>query len=409
MMEEAKQWEGQVVDGRFPLLRYAGGGEPSAVFETASDDPQLQKAAIKLTPEDPEDSDAQLTRWLAAGELAHPHLVRLFQMGRCRLDGAELNYLVMDFADEDLSQVLPTRALSAEEVREVLEGTLDALSYLHSHGFVHGRLRPSNILAVGDQLRVSSDRLLRMGESRGGVEDAYDAPETEITPAADVWSLGVTLVEALTQRLPVWDGDGHLESGPLEALPAPFGEIARHCLEPDPRRRWTVAEIRARLGQPVSAPRAEPIRDRRPFATIALVLSFVLVAAVAGPKLLNRHLDPLQPPPVPSLPEESRLEPTPAASHIRGQVVRQVLPDVEPRVMAGIRGTVRVTVKVHVDRAGNVTGAQLASAGPSRHFARLAAEAAQRWKFSPQAAPQDWLLQFEFTSRGAVARSRAVH
>jgi TonB family protein len=86
----------------------------------------------------------------------------------------------------------------------------------------------------------------------------------------------------------------------------------------------------------------------------------------------------------------------------QGEVLNQVLPEVSPGALATIRGTVRVTVKLHVDSAGNISGAELFSRGPSKYFADQALQAAHRWDFAPakidgHAVPSDWLVRFEFT------------
>ena len=252
MTEAWKQWEGQVVNGEFHLRQYLGGGENSAVFLTEHGEREPQKAAIKLLPASPEKSALQLSEWSLAAKLSHPHLMRLLQMGRCQLDDMELLYVVMEYAEEDLSQILPQRPLTPAEAREMLEPVLDALAYVHGQGFLHGHIKPANIMAVQDQLKISSDGLWRFDKAWGGLEKpgVYDAPEIasgEISPAADVWSLGTTLVEALTQRLPVWEGPEQDEPALPEILPAPFLELVRHCLRRDPERRWTVADIVAQL------------------------------------------------------------------------------------------------------------------------------------------------------------------
>ncbi len=150
MTEPPKQWEGQVVNGKFPLRQYLGGSERSAVFLTEYGEREFQQSAIKLIPADSQNAKLQLSRWELTTKLSHPHLIRLFQMGRCQLDNMELLYMVMEYAEEDLSQVLPDRPLTPEEAREMLVPTLDALAFLHSNGFVHAHLKPSNILAVND-------------------------------------------------------------------------------------------------------------------------------------------------------------------------------------------------------------------------------------------------------------------
>jgi TonB family protein len=258
MTEAWKQWEGQVVNGEFHLRQYLGGSDHSAVFLTERGKREPEKAAIKLIPADPENAELQLSRWRQAATLSHPHLIRLFEMGRCHIGNTALLYIVMEYAEEDLSQILPQRPLTPAETRDMLTPTLNALAYVHEKGFVHGHLKPANVMAVADQVKISSDGLCRMGEPNGGLRKpgSYTPPGAvrgTIEPAGDVWSLGMTLVEVLTQRLPVWTGTEQGELSLPENIPAPFLEIARHCLLRDPQRRWTVAGIAALL-KPAASP-----------------------------------------------------------------------------------------------------------------------------------------------------------
>jgi len=153
-----QQCEGQVVDG-FPLRQYLGGGEDQAVFLTEYAGENPRKAAIKLTRADPDSTESHLRRWRLAAELSHPNLLRLFERGSWHLDKIPLLYVVMEYSEEDLSQVIPERPLTAAEAKEMLEPALGALAYLHSSGFVHGRLRPSNFMAIAGRLKISSDSL----------------------------------------------------------------------------------------------------------------------------------------------------------------------------------------------------------------------------------------------------------
>ena len=59
----------------------------------------------------------------------------------------------------NLAEILPRRPLAPEEVRELLLPTIDALLFLHRKGLVHGRLKPSNFMAVNDQLKLASDSI----------------------------------------------------------------------------------------------------------------------------------------------------------------------------------------------------------------------------------------------------------
>jgi len=64
--------------------------------------------------------EAQIARWQAVRELNHPSLIRIFDTGRWELDGTALLYVVMEYAEENLSQILPERALTAEETLATL-------------------------------------------------------------------------------------------------------------------------------------------------------------------------------------------------------------------------------------------------------------------------------------------------
>ncbi len=267
MSDVWKQWEGQLADNKFPLHHFLAATNHSAVFLTQLSDPGPRQAAIKFISADDPAAGQQLTVWNQVAKLSHPNLVRLFHWGRCRLEGMNLLYVVMECAEENLGQILPQRALSPDETREMLNPVTDVLAYLHSKFFVHSHIKPSNLLAVGDQLKVSSDTIFPITQPREAVREAdvYDAPEAASspakpsTPSSDVWSLGVTLVEALTQAAPALPFDVSAEPIIPNSLPQPFLDIARHALRRDPKNRWAAAQIAARLSgvaEPVAAPSA---------------------------------------------------------------------------------------------------------------------------------------------------------
>jgi len=84
-----------------------------------------------------------------------------------------------------------------------------------------------------------------------------------------------------------------------------------------------------------------------------------------------------------------------------GEVLNQIVPDVSSKSRNTIHGTVRTVIKVHVDTAGSVSAAEIASAG-SRFFANAALDAAKQWDFAPakvdgHPVPSEWLLHFDFT------------
>ncbi|HKW31828.1 MAG TPA: TonB family protein [Candidatus Acidoferrum sp.] len=294
-----KQYEGQVVNNAFPLQRYLGGSSESAVFLTQLAGPQSSKAVIKLVPESVS-ADLQLSLWRRASKLTHPNLLQLFQGGRCHLADMDLLYVVVEYAEEDLSQILPQRALTSAEARDMLGPVLDALRDLHAQGLVHSRLMPSNILATADQVKLSTDRLFPAGEIRKSTSKriAYDAPETAtdaLTAASDVWSLGILLIEVLTQRAPDSQARAPLQFA-AESLAQPFRDIARHALEPDPRLRWTIANIEASLNPRAAAAAQSASPTSKPQPTAPAVSAVNLQASRPAP-IAAAPAPPIIPPP----------------------------------------------------------------------------------------------------------------
>jgi TonB family protein len=419
-----KTWTGRVVDGKFPLRQWLGGSEHSAVFLTERAGQGSPKAAIKLIAAEGAQADRQLSHWRAAAQLSHPHLIRIYESGRCRFDGTPLLYVVMEYAEEDLSQILPQRPLAHAEVTELLPPVLDALSYLHSKGFVHGRIKPSNVLASGDQLKLSADQVVAATDlnSERRRHDAYDAPETAagiISPAGDVWSVGVTLVAALTQNVDFVEDASPTGLDVPGKVPEPFRGIARECLHLDPKRRCSIADIQARL-QPAarSVPAAPPVLPPPrsspkpgPIAAALLVIAVVVALVVffsrgksgtAPATPATEQSAPQAPPkPNPAVHEPARTPKEAAAAH--GDVIHQVIPEVSQSSRNTIRGTIKVTARVEVNPSGKVTAARLKTAGPSKYFAGLALKAAQRWEFAPQPTASTWLIQFRFKRSGNQA------
>lgn len=457
-----KNLEGRAADGKFPLLRYLGESDHSIVFLTEREI-EPRKAAIKLVPANTGDASLQISRWEAAAKLLHPHLIRLFEAGRCQIDNVPYSYVVMEYAEENLYQILPDRPLSAAEALEMLPPVLQAVRYLHGQGFVHGHIKPANILASGDQVKISCDGIIPMtqaGVTQTGMatraSSLYNPPEAAtagLSPAGDVWSLGVTIVEALTQHRPRLGTD---QATP-QSLPAPFQNIVRNCLRPRPEQRWFVDQIAAELNgtlpakpvvadapaqaiaKPVaSAPSDQPTfakRGRLLVASLFAVVLFALVAvklwraparrestavsvpAAVQPSSTAPHAEPTPAQPAAPVPEIAPPVPTPptaqpesAGMHspdvVSSEVVERVLPTVPKSASRTIQGTIRVKVRVTVDASGNVSSATVISAGPSSYFARLALEASRKWKFAPgndSDVRNTRILKFEFRQSGVQA------
>ena len=404
-------WQGKVVNGRFPLLEWLGGSDRSTVFRTEI---AGGKAALKLIPvQNAGPVDEQIAQWKLISTLSHPHLLAIYDAGVCSLQGSQFLYVVMEFADEDLSQVLPVRPLSTQEAREMLSPVISALWFLHGQNLVHSAIKPTNIMAIENQLKISSDRVRRLTAPKVTKRDLqpFDAPEAVrglYSPASDVWSLGGTLAAALGQQIEFKTNgsDPELQIN----LPEPFRQIARECLRRNPGERCTLQQIKARLepATPAEMPVAAPPR-KRGSSRVAIMALLCAAVLVAGLLILRGGK---RPPANPSEPQTSTTgKQAPAATtaavpQVSGppRVVERNIPNVPLSARNTVQGKVRVIVRVDVNTAGEVAEATLVSPGPSRYFARLAVESARRWKFEPRnsrsATTSAWRLTYLFGRSG---------
>jgi tRNA A-37 threonylcarbamoyl transferase component Bud32 len=273
MSEVWTRWQGHVIHDVFPLGRYLGCSDHSGVFLSRSPAPGPAEVAVKLVPTDRALAESLLPRWKKAAGIVHPHLLGLLQSGGCQLDGLPYLYVVMEYADQTLAQVLESRALTDEEAREMLRPTLDALAFLHDLNLVHGQLKPTNILVVGNQLKLASDTMRRVTEGPLSAKalTVYDPPEAlhrSSSTAGDIWALGVCLYEALTRRLP----SGRGERSEAVALPSDFSpafrDVVARCLSPSPQNRPSVTELVAWASGPPTGP--APDATIQPVAIVRL-------------------------------------------------------------------------------------------------------------------------------------------
>jgi|SRR5579872_3652 len=443
--ETWRSWEGRVANG-LTLQQWLGGSDHSAVFLTEIAGTPPQKAAIKLMEaEGGQATERQISRLRATTMLSHPNLICAFQAGQCQIDGTSLVYVVMEFADEDLSQILPQRALEPGEVGDLLPPVLGALSYIHRSGLVHGRIKPSNVLAAADRLKLSSDQVVSPTDqnSQHGRRDIYDAPEAAtgtITPAVDIWSLGATIVAAFRQNAAFAQVDSPRDPIVPESVPEPFRTIARECLHVDPKQRCPIAQIESRLkGQaqkpasvmnpavvsksdpkPAAAAAAVPISEgqpahppKRPAFPITIAVAIVLACIFAFFYFHNSTPTAESPNATPQSTATTPSSATPAISNSAGKVSHQVLPEIPQSAKNTITGTIKVVVKTQVDASGKVTSAAFKTAGSSRYFAERALNAAHRWEFSPpqtdgQPQASTWLIQFRFRRDSTQASAQPV-
>ncbi|NMH97715.1 serine/threonine-protein kinase [Pseudonocardia acidicola] len=209
--------------------------------------------------------------------LAHPHLVRGYELIRCArpqppvlvletLSGVTLAYII-----DDLGQRLPAAALG-----HLGRHLCSVTRYLHGAGYLHLDIKPGNIITNAGRAQLIDLSLARPPGRyrRGSGTPAYMAPEQirggHLGPATDVWGIGLVLYEAATGFAP-FDLPGPTPSVRRRTATAdladrypqltrraprirarrrlahPVADAIDACLAPDPDRRPTLAALDAAL------------------------------------------------------------------------------------------------------------------------------------------------------------------
>jgi TonB family protein len=305
MSEEQHAWTGQSVAGRYLIGKYLGGTGHGKVFSTEIVHARAVQVAIKLIPEAKiEGASKQLSRWREFVGISHTNLLKILDCGKCELDGEPHLFVVQEYADEDLGDILPERALTMEEARGMIEPVIDTLALLHGQNLVHTRLHPGNILAMGDKIKLASDSITPKGEASGisSSVEAFSAPEWGSVPAepsTDIWSLGATIVTVLSQKVPVF-GEHHHGLILPEEVKEPFARIAKECLTKEPSQRPSIAKVRSLLNAPIvpvvkEVPR-EVVREAEKVPPrIEPILAPVAKAAPAPPVAVPQKRTPVAP------------------------------------------------------------------------------------------------------------------
>jgi eukaryotic-like serine/threonine-protein kinase len=319
--------EGEVLAGRFRIVRFIARGGMGEVYE-AEDQVLRERVALKTIRPDVANDPRTMERFLREVHLArsvtHPNVSRTFDV----FHHDALAFLTMEL----LSGVTLAERLSnggrlrPEEAQPLIEQMAAALTAAHEAGVVHRDFKSANVMLEADTRRpgglraVVTDFGLARRERPGGrgVGSAaplteteavigtpdYMAPEQiegrEITPATDVYALGVVIYEMVTGQQP-FQGDTPLsvalkklkEAAPsprrhVPDLPPVWEKTILRCLERSPADRYASAEevVRALRGEAVST---GPATLRRRKRRIAGVTAAVVLAAAAA-WLLTRYV-----------------------------------------------------------------------------------------------------------------------
>ena len=357
-----------VIADRYRLERLLGNGGMADVV-LATDLVLDRQVAVKLLRE-ATDSEGDLSRFLAEthtlARLSHPGLVTV-------LDGGTMPgghpYLVMELVDGPALSASLESPMDPVRVAEIGAQVAAALAYAHTQGVVHRDVKPGNVLLRGDgrvkladfgiaKLVGDQSRHTRTGTVLGSVH--YLAPEQvafeEITPAVDVYGLGLLLLRCLTGRH-AFDGPtiesalARLTADPEVPadLPSGWRELLTSMTARAPQERPTAAEVAGRLAwlsgartttrvvpsPPVVPPSAARTHRRRltaagwlsaarsrisPVAVGVVLLAVLLFAAAAMAGQEPGADEPVTKPP------SSQPDPGPQTEPVTDQPVAQVQP-----------------------------------------------------------------------------------
>ncbi|MFJ8472933.1 protein kinase [Kitasatospora sp. NPDC094011] len=237
---------GDVLDGRYELEEKLGQGGFGVVWR-ARDARMRRPVAVKVIGHHGGDQAKAALRFVreacAAGNLSHPHIVTVHDLGQVELGGQEITFLVMELLTgrtltEVLRAGLPEPALSLRWGREIC----GALAAAHDAGMVHRDIKPDNVMITdAGHLKVLDFGIAQLDIGAGGLtttgtivgSPAYLAPERwtggRVDGRADLYALGCVLVELFTGARP-FGGDStpvlmyqHLNEPPPALDPAQFG------------------------------------------------------------------------------------------------------------------------------------------------------------------------------------------
>lgn len=214
------EYEGVIIDGAFPLRKLLSPEGRSAFFSTVAS--KGEPTVVRLI-ECHFDEDEILARWRCIEALNHVNFLRFERYGSVSLDGNPVVYAVFEKVDANLAEVLAQGHLSVRDVAELAVSLTAALDVLHSHGFIHEHLEPSNIFAVGELIKLRGDC----------IREAPEGEEGRAAKQRDIRDLSIVLLQALTQQK-------SLETVSDFSLPAPFDQIIRNGFD----GTWGLENIR---------------------------------------------------------------------------------------------------------------------------------------------------------------------
>jgi serine/threonine protein kinase len=257
----------QTVAGRYEVEKTLGGGGMAVVY-LARDGELGRPVAVKVLADNLAGDTELRERFVREGRLAarlsHPNVVRVYDAGE--QDGRP--FIVMECVEgESLAESVRREGrLDPDRVAELGVQACAGLEHAHRAGLVHRDVKPANLLLTRDGTLKVAD--FGIAHAAGGTHvtavgtvlgtAAYLSPEQalgeQVTPASDLYSLGVCLYELLAGKPPFgYETLGEMfsrrDGGPpprLQDVPPELEATILHCLEQDPSDRPASAAELAR-------------------------------------------------------------------------------------------------------------------------------------------------------------------
>ncbi|GAC1567562.1 MAG: hypothetical protein NVS3B14_13970 [Ktedonobacteraceae bacterium] len=282
--------------GNYDVMRRIRAGGMGAVYEGRQRTAFGRRVAIKVIlgsyAADREMRRRFLREARTIARLHHPHILQLIEFG----EQDRLLFLVMPFIEGGtLTGYLRRELPDLQDISAIFLQLLDAVEYAHEEGLVHRDIKSSNVLLdtrrggrpyayLADFGLVRTSQNLELEETGKPIPldqvpgtPHYMAPEQTrgiVTPAADIYALGVLLYQMLTGELPYDDPDDvkvvkmHLYApipSPCESdasVPPELGEVVRVAMAKHPEQRFaSVAEMRAAFSMAIEGPLARITED----------------------------------------------------------------------------------------------------------------------------------------------------
>ncbi|MCX4469878.1 protein kinase [Micromonospora sp. NBC_01655] len=276
----------QLLGERYRLIEQLGAGGMSVVWR-GYDEVLGRQVAVKVLASRLASDRAFRHRIRieaqAAARLCHPNITNVYDYGESEQVGLTVPYVVMELVDGGPLSARLGRGgtLPWREAVTIGAEVTSALATAHARGVVHRDVTPGNVMLTSTGVKVVDFGISALaGESEKGPDGtllgtpAYLAPERldngQVSPATDVYAVGLLLYRMLTGRLP-WQAStttqmlrAHMYADPepmpgVPGLPDEVAELVRRCLAKRPADRPATAEVARTLAEAAGMLAAVPV------------------------------------------------------------------------------------------------------------------------------------------------------